>query len=467
MIWALFGLMTAAALGLILWPLLRRNEAGEARAVYDLAVYRDQLSEIDRDRDNGLLSPEEAAEARVEIERRILVAEEKNEPAAITARRSALKTASVLALIIPIGAALIYSETGAPYLPGVPFASRGADAPATRTAQAAPGQNAELENMVADLAKRLALEPENTEGWLMLARSYRSLERLAEAINAYRQALNAGASPRARSEMGEVIVIMSDGIVVPAAHTAFERTLADRPGDPRARYFLGLARLQAGDVEGALDRWTALRADSPADAPWLDHLDRQIAGASAELGQPVPEIAAAPQPAPAAPAAGPRGPTSEDIAAAGQMSSEDRQAMIRGMVGNLAARLADNPDDFEGWMRLARSYGVLEDFPKARDAWARASALRPNDPDVTLGYASAIARATPAGAPLPEVRTLAERLLAQDPDRAEGLWFLGLAHARAGATDQARAVWQRLLDRLPPGTPARIELQQRLDALGG
>ena len=67
----------------------------------------------------------------------------------------------------------------------------------------------------------------------------------------------------------------------------------------------------------------------------------------------------------------PRGPSSEDVRAAQQMSPEDRQAMIRGMVDGLAEKLKQNPDDLDGWLRLARSYGVLDEAAKSRDAYAR------------------------------------------------------------------------------------------------
>lgn len=484
MIWVVFALMTAAALALLLWPLLRRRDADAARPSYDIEVYRDQLAEIERDREAGLLSSDEAAEARAEVERRILALGEGDlpaEPARAAPARSRFVAAG-MALALPIAAALIYVEVGQPHLPGLPFAA-GSGGGATQMAGGAGGGeqaagNAEMVRMVDELAKRLALEPRNTEGWLMLARSYRSLDRLADSVNAYRQALNNGADAQARSEMGEVIVILADGNVAPAAREAFQKTLEENPADPRARYYLGLARMQAGDAEGALERWQALRAESPADAPWLDLLNRQIVGAAAELGRPPPEAPEAPaapagprmaqrQDAPQQGASQPRGPSQEQMRAAQQMSLEDRQQMIRGMVEGLAARLEQNPDDAAGWQRLARSYGVLNEPEKAREAWAKAAALTPDDPDVLLAYAGAIAQTAPPEEPLPEVREIAEKVLAIDPSRAEGLWFLGLAHARDGQTESARTVWSRLLDSLPPGSPARTELQQRIDRLGG
>ena len=136
------------------------------------------------------------------------------------------------------------------------------------------------------------------------------------------------------------------------------------PGEPRAQFYLGLAALQKEDRNGALARWQALEAASPEGAEWLPMLRRRIASLA-----PSGTAEAETEPPP--------GPTREDIAAARQMLPEERAQMIRGMVEQLALRLKEEPDDTEGWARLARSWRVLGEPEKERDALAALARLLP------------------------------------------------------------------------------------------
>ncbi|MFB3134375.1 MAG: hypothetical protein ACE1Y3_01430 [Rhodospirillales bacterium] len=143
-------------------------------------------------------------------------------------------------------------------------------------------------------------------------------------------------------------------------------------------------------MRGALQEWVDLRVLSPPDAPWGPVLQQQIKTAARALGidpateEPSPGAVAlagarAPfrGPAPGAPpAATPAGPSRADREAAARMSDEERAAMIRSMVQRLADRLAENPGDREGWLRLARAYEVLGETEKAGEARARAEALK-------------------------------------------------------------------------------------------
>jgi cytochrome c-type biogenesis protein CcmH len=123
--------------------------------------------------------------------------------------------------------------------------------------------------------------------------------------------------------------------------------------------------LRRGDAAAATAALRALLADAPAEAPW-----RQIvADRLAEIDPAERQIGANPPEASTRPA----GPTAQDVAAAQSMSSEERQAMIRGMVDRLAARLEQNPNDKDGWARLAHAYDVLGEKDKAQDARARAA----------------------------------------------------------------------------------------------
>jgi cytochrome c-type biogenesis protein CcmH len=158
---------------------------------------------------------------------------------------------------------------------------------------------------------------------------------------------------------------------------ALRNVLELDPTSPQARFLLAVDRAQQGDLRAAAQGWVDLLALSPADAPWLPVVREHLQQAARQAGidpatiQPSAEAralaAATAAPAPA--------PSTADVAAAMEMTPDGRAQMIRGMVERLAARLQDNPDDLEGWRRLARAYQVLGDTAKASAARARIDAL--------------------------------------------------------------------------------------------
>ena len=469
MIFALAAaLLTALAVAAVLIPVLRRHRRSPSRADYDLTVYRDQLRELESDRARGLVSEEQVEAARTEIERRMLraarargvapAAEEEKTPGPAGAKSRASwrrrATAIGLGLCIPALAAGIYASLGTPGLPGRPFAE--IERPTARTEALGA-----LSGPVEQLAARLEGEPDSLEGWLLLGRSYVVLQRYPEAADALRRAaMLSGDDPEVLAMLGEAIVWANDGMMVPEAVGAFRQVLDARPTDPAARFHLALARAQAGAVREAYDMWLALAADTPADASWRRDLEALIRQAAEMLG-------VEPGVVPRGPAIveGPVGPTTDDMAAAAEMSPEERMAMIRGMVESLAARLEDNPDDPEGWRRLAQSYAVLGEPEKAMETLRRASELAPNDLATLHAYARALTGDVGTAPPPPEAVAVYERILALTPDDGAALWFVGLAAMERGDSATARAHWERLLTLLPPGSDEHRAVRVALDSL--
>ena len=285
----LLGSMAIAAGAFVLLPLLRKRTAADERAAFDRAVYRDQLEELDRDLERGLIGAAEASAARTEIERRILAtaADAPKPPAAAggagisTPARAAIIT---LAVILPATAAGLYLVLGAPGLPDRPFADR----PRAEPGPAGPS-TAPIEMMVAMVERRLAEKPEELQGWAILSTAYLRLGRLEDAETALARALELAGTDNARAasiavNYGEALVALHGGQVVPAAKAAFERALVDAPKDPAARYYMGLALLQAGDAASALAAWRRIVAEAPAEAPWLPQLKQRIETVAKERG---------------------------------------------------------------------------------------------------------------------------------------------------------------------------------------
>lgn len=451
-LWMVFAGLTAVVLALLLAPLLRRGGAAAGRVEYDLAVYRDQLKEVDLDVERGLLTPQQAEAARTDVKRRMLAAADQGEAPARTPRRATWAAVIAVLVVVPGGTLALYERLGAPGLPDQPYLERQA-----RRLDIPEADARKMIEMVENLAARLENAPDDGQGWLMLARSYKALARYDQAAAAYRHVIALGARDGdTLSSMGEVLVLAGQGEVTAEAAERFAEALRSQPGEPRARFYLGEARLQQGDARGAIAIWRDLETDAPADAPWLASVRGRIAATAEEN---------AIDPASVTPAA-------PDIGAAGatvQPSDADQRAVIRGMVEGLAAKLKENPDDEQGWSRLGRSYLVLGDTAKAKDAYGKAAELNPFDVDIKLGLAEALLAETPQDAPdlPPEFVAVMRQVRALAPDNPEALYFLGLAEAQAGERAKARELWSKLLDQMPKDAPGRADLQKRFDALGG
>ena len=438
-LWLAAAAMTAAIVCLLLWPRRRADEA-EAGG-HDMAVYRDQLAEVDRDAERGLIDARQAEAARTEISRRMLAAADQD-TAAGDARRGGQWLRLAVVALLPIAALALYLQSGRPDLPSQPFAAR--DQSGQETLMAAL-REAEA------LAATLADNPQDAAGWVELGQRYRDLGRPEDAIPAFVRAIGlTGGDPTVTGFYAEALVEAGSGVVTEDAVRAFESVLERVPDDPRAQYYLALARAQAGDDAGALERWQALAATSPAGAPWLPTVEQQIRNTAERMGlDPDSQV-----PEPAQTAAGPRGPTAADIEAAQSMTPEEQAEMIRGMVEGLASRLEDDPDDLTGWIRLGAAYRVLGQAEDASAALARAVELAPEDPEVLGAYADALMD-TAAGRELrPEFIAVMDQLLALDPNDTRALWFLGAKALADNRPDEATALWQRLLGQLEPGTQA-------------
>lgn len=381
-------LLSGVAAALLVGPLLGRGSAAPSRAEFDLAVFKDQLAEIERDKERGLLGPQQAEAARLEVERRILAVASEAERAARPTPKGrwiVLATASGT----PVAAAIAYLFLGSAGMPDMPLSARPDAREATAIASAQERlreQVPDLDAAIARLEERLAREPNDARGWLMLARTYMVMEKFTEAAAAFAlaQSQSGERDPAVAIEEVEAMIMANNSAVPPLALKIIAEVLEQDPREPRARYYFGVAKAQAGDLKGAAQEWTDLIALSPANAEWIPSVREQIEAAAKELrvrpdsfapsaaARALVKDAPALVPAPGAPARGDsidRPPTGGTALPAGQ------EEMIRGMVERLAARLKDNPDDAEGWRMLARSYEVLGQADKAEEARAKADAL--------------------------------------------------------------------------------------------
>ena len=459
MLWLALGAIALVVLAVLIVPLLRTRLGGATRFPHDLAVYREQLRELEADLDQGAIGEAEAAAARREIERRILRAAETAGARPAGDRRLGRLSAIALALLLPAATAGIYWKLGSPGLPGAPWGERQVES------KSGSGHD-DLPATTATLAERLRQNPDDPDRWQLLGRSYLQLGRYAEAADAFARAIEFQPDDTdLRAAQGEALSFVADGTVTPVARVAFEAALAIDGRHPVARYYLALAQYQAGRPQAAYDRWLALAKVSPTGAPWLGPLRGQLQRVAQELGIDLeaewprpPETAARDE------AAGP-GPSAAEMRAAQDLSPEERQAFVRSMVERLADRLAEEPGDHAGWMRLGRAYGVLDEREKSVEAYNRAAELRPDDPSTQAqAQAQALLGAGAPDAPPPaEAIAVYRRILELDADNAEALWFTGLADAEAGDFPAALTAWERLLVQLDPESDAYAQIRDEIE----
>ncbi|MEM1341566.1 MAG: c-type cytochrome biogenesis protein CcmI [Pseudomonadota bacterium] len=393
---ALFWLISSIAViavSLILWRFgLGRSSHGAARpeeredlrgAAYDLEVYRDQLSELDRDLARGTLSAAEAERAKLEIQRRILAADKALGDQVQEASGSAPGTLYLgLAVLAMVAASYAtYAVIGAPGARDLPLASRVADIDRARAARASQAEveaaraapvNPPPEDIAAEVAElRQVMETrtEDGEGLAILVRTEASLGNFRAARLAQGRLLNLlqdrdDLAPetlaRAQADLAELMILAAGGFVSPEAETALRSALALDPNLGSARYSLGLMYAQQGRPDLAFPIWQRLLGDSRPDDPWLGVLQRDIEAVAIAAGvDPALVAMAAPGPASLAPSMDP-------AAAIANLPEAERQAAIEGMVERLSGRLAAEGGTAEDWARLIRALAVLDREPEAR-----------------------------------------------------------------------------------------------------
>jgi cytochrome c-type biogenesis protein CcmH len=352
--WLAFTLMTGAAILAVLWPLSRTRVAHASGT--DFIVYRDQIAELARDRGAGLIGAAEADLARVEISRRLLAAADRasadQDAASVPWRRRLVAIAALFAL--PLGAGGLYLVLGSPSLPDQPLAAR----------LNSPADQRSIETLVSQVGRHLELNPQDGRGWELIAPVYLRLGRFEDAVKARANAVRLlGVSADREADLGEALAAAANGIVTVEAKQAFDRAMALDPDHLKGRYYAGLAAEQDGKPREAARVWHALLAQAPAGAAWAELVRQSLARVEPNS------------------AAEPSGPAANEMAAAAELSPEQRSDMVRGMVERLAARLQRDGSDIEGWLRLVRSYVVLGERNEAQSAAAAARRALAAEPD--------------------------------------------------------------------------------------
>lgn len=365
MIYALASIPILMVVLTFLLPIIRPAVGLMSHAESALAILHDQMKEIDRDIGRGLISAEDGHSARSEIQRRIIAVDRQRLPisgSAITGA-VALIAASVL---VPLAAAALYLNIGAPTIPSATFAQRGDER----------AEIARQEDLTQQLLGRLMADRNGgaTKGWSLLADAYMQLEQYANAANTLARVLDRSDISYAEfTRYAEALILLENGVVTPAAERALNRSLELAPMNPGGIYYKLFALEQSGQVDAAYSLLTSRLSAADGYRAWMEAYVEQANLYGRKLGKAPIAVSEF--------ASGGNGPTTEEIAGASDMSEEERTAYVASMVKRLAVRLEEEPDDLAGWLRLARSYTVLGDEAKAIAAYTQAAPLVAELPD--------------------------------------------------------------------------------------
>ena len=446
--WLLVALMLAY---------IRRQQRGAGPMQYDedLQDQIDQLmlarATLDEDHQTGQLSDSDFAATCLDIDRRLLgLSQQVAQASASNPKDQTLTRLAVgLAIILPLGAALIYTTLGRPDLRDNPLVDRAAE-----IASRSETITATKKNLAQNLARAQAATvttPDDIESWLKLAEASASVDDSATEIRALRMARQlTNDDPSVLSLLAEALSRAADGQVTVPARDLIDTVLATDPDEPRALFLSGLAAFQDGDNQAAVTRWQRLLSISTADAPWLPIVRANIAQAAEAGGIALPPA---------------NGPDADSIAAAADMTAKDRQAMILSMVESLRDRLDETPDDTEGWLRLARAYDVLGDRAAAFSALARATDSAPDEVSLAYQYLERTIGIKLSAAQLRMAQTVIARLAENDRSGPQYLFFKGHIAKLSGDTDTARSVWTDLLGTMPAGSEMAAALAAEIAKL--
>jgi len=353
---AILLIMTAAAAAAIAWPFLFRRET--ERSGSDLEVYRDQLKELERDQDAGLISSQDAEAARLEVSRRLLsVTRQAKTPLKqpdLKSRSGARAFALAAALIaVPALSAAMYVRLGSPDLRGNSE---------TNATDSRAGESQTIERMVAQVEAHLQRNPNDGRGWEVLAPVYAKLGRYGDSARAWTAAIDRlGENSDRLESLGESMVAAADGVVTADAKVVFDRALAIDSTAIAARYYRGLAAKQDGLPHEAAKIWRDLIASGPEDAGWV----KSVRAALARLeSSPAASASETPQ---------------MNIETAAKIAPEEQSQFVQAMVGRLAERLKSDGSDPDEWVKLVRSYRVLGQAREADAAIADARTVLDKD----------------------------------------------------------------------------------------
>jgi len=340
--WILIILLAILAMGFVCFPLLSASTSSKSEFDSEQSLYKARLSEIDRDLELGRLDEVSAEAARTEEARKLIKAS--NDAKVVSNSTNNKTIVLVAALSLPLISIPFYYSIGSPEVTSSTFISKQNSTQPT------------IQELLEIAEKRLESNPDDSNGWKVIAPVYIRMKRYNDAINAYKNIMRVeGRSLEMLLKLTDVYIEQGQGQINNQAKELIAEVLSIDKSNAIATFYTGIIALQNDEADETLHIWTAMVDSAKGDEEWLPVVKGRIAELqSLENSNSVPL------------------PDEDTIKAVQEMEPEERQAMIAQMVSNLAEKLETNPDNKAGWERLIRAYIVLEKEDDARAAFSKA-----------------------------------------------------------------------------------------------
>lgn len=445
--------------GLMLWIIERGRThmqgSDQTFQIYEqVDLLQNERQQRDSEQQNGTISAKEHANACHEIDKRLLALtldmdQQQHEHQSILTPRIIM-----LSFLVPALSTFIYLFLGSPQSPDQPIAGRSAEIAAAKA-----GANKSQNEAAAALQKAISSTeqtPQNVEAWLLLAQAAGAVNDSETEIRALRNAIEITESePSIVAMLAEALSRAADGQITVPARALIKAVLEANPNEPRAMFLAGLAKFQDGDNESAIRLWQNLLAKSQPDAPWISTVRDNIKSAAEAGNIPLDTLDNLQ----------PTGPDAMALADAATMTEDEQNEMIAGMVQRLHDRLIEEPNDTDGWIRLARAYNVLGQAENALDALTNGAKFTPENLDLKLALLEQILNMGTTKAEIERAKLVLAKGEKIAPKNPQILFFKGHLAQLSGETERARTAWQKLQNILDPESDAAKALEAEIEKL--
>ena len=310
-----------------------------------------------------------------------------------------------------------------------------------------------------ELLSKSKTDPNNLNILLNLASTASKINKTEVEISSLKKILSIKSTPKLKSLLAQAMVKKADGQVTSKAQNLINQALIEDPFDPGANFLNGLAQSQIGNEEEAFKIWVDLYKITKNTDTWKNDLEVNIRSAAKNLGisNKVLENKFKTN-------LDYKNSITQDIL---NSTEENQKIKIDQMVAQLADRLTKSKQDLDGWLKLFRSYKVLNNREKALDAIKVAIEISPDN--ITLKQMLLKELLPPSVKPnfTSEVKNIIAEILILDSTNIDALFFQGLNAFTEGNNKLATRSWNKILSKLPKNSPMRLELSKKLQSMEG
>ena len=299
--------------------------------------------------------------------------------------------------------------------------------------------------------------PNNINILLDLAATASRINKIDIEISTLTKILSIKSSPKLKSLLAQAIVRKADGQVTPKAQILINQALSENSTDPGANFLNGLLQSQIGNEKKAFEIWTKLYRNTSSDDAWEKDLETNIRSAAKNLGISDQVLNKSLKKS-----LNINSPITSEIL---NLNEKDQKIRINQMVEQLASRLTKNKEDLDGWVKLYKSYKVLNNMDKAINALRTTIEISPQNLNLKKTLLKELLPPQKDTNFTPEIDRLVNEILDSEPNNINALFFRGLKAFKTGDNKIAIDNWTILLSQLPPKSQMALELSKKLESI--